>query len=155
MTPLLSLLTSIALLTAGAADPTCAEDDPQDCRIALKSGDAAPFGGQLLSPRRAARLAVMAGQCSDRTNLAVEAAVAEVTLDLELERRLRESDRETFDLRVRVLTRALEKADEASRRGFLDHPVTWLIAGALVTAALTAGAVAIIAETRPTQIVAP
>lgn len=155
MIPLLSLLTSIALPLAGAAEPVCAEDDPHDCRVALEVGDAAPFAGQLLSPRGAARLAVMAGQCSNRTDLAVQRAVAEVTIDLELEKRLRESDRENFDLRVQVLTGALEKADRASRRGFLDHPVTWLIAGALVTAALTAGAVAIISETRPTQIVAP
>ena len=155
MTPPLSLLTSIVSLILTAGEPSCVDGDPNDCRVALTPGDPAPFAGQLLTPRRAARLAVAAGQCEVRTSHAVEAAIAEMTIDLRLERALRAQDRESYEERSRHLTAALEKAHAASERGFFDHPVTWITVGVLLTTGGIVGSVALISETRPAVVTTP
>jgi hypothetical protein len=47
----------------------CDPDDAKSCVQPLLEGEAAPFAGQLLTTRRAAKLAILASGCQERVDL--------------------------------------------------------------------------------------
>lgn len=147
MIPLPWLLTSIVFL--GASDKACVQDDPSDCRQTVVAGEEVPFDGQLLSPRRAARLAVQAGQCQERIVTEVARAVELIKIDLELEKGLRANDADAAAMQTDLLKGALQDARESSEPGFLEHPLLWFTIGVAATAAAIGLTVAILDATRP------
>jgi len=120
---------SFALGAPPAIPPQCDPDDAESCVQPLLEGESAPFSGQLLSPRRAAKLAVLAGNADERARLAVEEAEEVWRVKLEAERRLRVNDNAANRLKVEMLERA-------SARPFYEHPL-------FVAAVTVAGCVAV------------
>ena len=155
MTPLPWPIFWIALLSVDPSPKSCVEGDPEDCRQTVSQGEETPFDGQLLTPRRAARLAVQAGQCQERTVEAVSKAVRLLEVDLSLSIQSRGNDKDHSSLTVGLLKDELVKTQEASERSFLESPILWFGIGVATTAALIGISVAIISETRPEIISVP
>ena len=150
MIPLLLLSFSIV-----SGDKICAPDDPTSCRQAVVTGETVPFDGQLLTPKRAAKLAVQAGQCQERTDEAVANAKAVVGMDLRLQKQLRQNDLDHAAQSEKLLTEELERAHQAAGRSFLESPVLWFALGIVATVAVTAGTVALFDATRPAVLTIP
>ncbi len=133
----------------------CSKNDPQSCRQTVVAGEAVPFSGQLMTPRRAAKLAVMAGQCKERVKLAVEEATTPLKMDLALERNLREDDKATSKLQSDLWERNYTKVEEAAKRQPYEHPLLWVVIGGLIVGGAVGIATGIISETRPTVVTVP
>lgn len=75
-------------LSAPKLAAQCAPDDPQDCVQPLLKGEPAPFTGQLLTMRRAAKVAVFQLQLEERVQLELLRHVEPLKIDLEAQKRL-------------------------------------------------------------------
>lgn len=151
----MTLLLSLAISTAFLGDPSCVPNDPTDCRQTVTKGEVVPFDGQLLSPRRAAKLAVRVGQCQER----IAAEVAEVAelmkIDLRLEKQLRANDSEHANRQRKLLEAELVRAHEAAEPSFLEHPALWFAFGVVATVAAVGITIAVIDATRPQVVFVP
>lgn len=85
----------------------CDPEDPKSCVQALLEGERAPFAGQLLTPRRAAKLAVLAEGCQAQIELAVEAEREMTNLLLDDEEALRASEAEGAQLQRDLLLKRI------------------------------------------------
>jgi len=152
---LLLLLSFWNALLAQTHPKTCDPKDNRSCVQPLMEGEEAPFFGQLLTPRRAARLAIKAEQCQTRIDLSVQETKQLYEFDLDLARQLRANDRQAAEMQKKILSEELARAHEAAETNFLDHPVTWMIIGGALVGAAVGIATAIISETRPQLVTTP
>lgn len=144
MTRLLLLSFLLALPTTVDAQthpPQCSKTDPKDCVQPLLEGESAPFSGQLLTNRRAAKLAVKADQCGERVQLAIEETLAKAALDLQLEKALRANDLEAWQQKEKLLTQAVQKP-------WWEHPVVVATITVIATSAVYWGAVEVVKATK-------
>jgi hypothetical protein len=113
----------------GSCDPA----DQKSCVQPLLEGEAAPFSGQLLTPRRAAKLAVEAGSCKEATAIEVEHAVDVWKLKLETEQRLRKNDQDAHQLEVDLLMKRMAQIEETLSPHWWERPVFVATASAVLT----------------------
>lgn len=106
--------------TERASEPVCDPKDPTRCSAPLRTGDLAPFNGQLLSPDLAIDLGQKAELFDLRLDLELKRATGLLQADLSLERQLRENNRKAFEAQIVLLTTRLE---EAHHRLWWEHPV--------------------------------
>lgn len=125
----------------GAPQPTvrgsCSPDDPKDCVQPLLEGEAAPFSGQLLTPRRAAKLAVEAGSCQERVEIETQRVTDRLQLQIDLQKSLRANDRQAHELQLDLLKKRLEQAEEILSPRWWERPAFVIP----TTVVLTVGAV--------------
>jgi len=122
-------IVSTVLTTPPTLPSQCDPEDKTSCVQPLLEGEAAPFAGQLLTPRRAAKLGVRAGDVDERVRLAIEETEELWRIKLQKEQALRENDNVANALKIDLLTKAAD-------RPFWEHPV-------FVAAATVAGCVAV------------
>lgn len=118
----LALVSPDAVLAEGTAEtpvvseaapvPVCDPDDPTRCSVPLKTGQQAPFDGQLLAPGLALDLGQRAELADLRLDLELKRATGLLIAELALGKRLRENDREAFDAQIDLLTNRLEDAHQ-------------------------------------------
>jgi hypothetical protein len=94
-----------------------------------------------MSFRKAARLAVKAGQCSERTAIAVEETKELMQIDVDLQMALRENDAETWKVQKDLLLREIKTLEQKAERHWYEHPFLWTAVGALITTGIFYGAV--------------
>ena len=115
----------------GSCDPV----DQKSCEQPLLEGEVAPFSGQLLTPRRAARLAVEAGSCKEATAIEVERVADVWQLRLETEQRLRKNDQDAHQLEVDLLMKRMAQMEEALSPHWYERPVFVATMASVVTVA--------------------
>lgn len=130
---------------------SCTKNDPEDCRQTVKAGEVVPFDGQLMTPRRASRLAVMAGQCRLKIDTAVEEMKMLLGLDLKLEQQMRANDNDHAKREIELLTRRLEEVQPS----WYEHPALWMVIGGIIVGAVIGAAAAILDATRPSVVTVP
>jgi len=108
------------LCSASAGEVVCYPSDPKKCSTGLKTGDSAPYDGQLLTPKLAIELGQKAESFDARLKLELDFKTKTLQIDLELEKSLRENDRESFNLERTLLMKRLA---EASSRPWYESPV--------------------------------
>lgn len=113
------ILAQPAPLLPKACDPA----DALSCVQPLRLGDVAPFDGQLLTPRRAAHLAVVASGCRDLVDLELSRERDLGALRLAAERAMRENDRTAAKLRETVLLKEIETREEPAVSWYSRPPV--------------------------------
>lgn len=123
---------------AQALVKVCDPEDPKSCVQPLVTGDPAPFDGQLMTNRRAAKLAVLAGGCQDRIDLAVARERELATIQLYGEKALRTSDQASAQLQKDLLLKRM-----AEMEGILTP--RWYERPAFVTAVTAVATVAVLA----------
>ena len=116
---------------------SCDPQDSKSCVQPLLEGEAAPFSGQLLTFRRAAKLAVEAGSCKETTAIEVEHVEDSWKLKLETEQRLRKNDEDAHQLEVDLLMKRMAQMEETLVPHWYERP-TFV---ATVSVVLTIGAV--------------
>lgn len=151
MTLLLLASISTALLTQTPGEKSCTKGDSQDCRQAVKAGEVVPFDGQLMTPRRASKLAVAAGQCQLRIDTKVSETEELLGLDLKLEQQLRANDKEHYEREINLLTERLEEVQPS----WYEHPGIWIVVGGVIAAGVIGAAAGILDATRPTVVTVP
>ncbi len=144
MTLLLSQNILMLLLSQSPFTKSCVDGDPFNCRQTVVEGTKVPFSGQLMTPRRAALLAVTATQCQVQLDLEMERVQAIVNVDLFLEKSLRANDNKAAKAQKELLTGELKRAHKAAEKKWHDHPALWMTIGGVVVAATIGIAVAII-----------
>lgn len=97
----------------------CDPEDPEKCSQALQSGSQAPFSGQLLTPKLAIDLGQKAAYCDDRLKLELRHQKSLLSIELELEKKLRMNDQKYFQKEINLLTKRLA---EAHSRPWYEHP---------------------------------
>lgn len=121
-----------------AYPPSCAPTDPKDCVQALLKGELAPFDGQLLTPRRAAKLGTEAAACKEAQSLEVARETALIKIDLDAEKARRAEDARFHQLEISLYQKSL---DEARFVPWYRHPVFVSAVSVAATVAVFAGAV--------------
>jgi len=133
------------ILSALAANPTasaiCDLDDVTSCVQPLSQGEAAPFAGQLLTNKRAAKLAVLAGGCQDRIDLNVAQTQAIATVQLQGAQALRVSDKEACGLQRDLLLQRMAEMKSALEIPWYERPAFVSVVSAVTTVAVLALAV--------------
>jgi hypothetical protein len=129
-----SLTLCAARGAAQTPDAACDPNDPKSCVQPLSVGQAAPFAGLLLTPRRAAKLGVMAGECQARVDLGVEREQELAQVKLQGLQQLRDNDKQAAQLQIDLLTRRM--ADLAPR--WYEHPAFVAVLTGLTTVAVLA-----------------
>lgn len=124
-----TLLIISVLSTPPTLPSACDPEDKASCVQPLIEGEEAPFSGQLLTPRRAAKLGVRASSADERVKLAVEETVELWTIKLESERALRANDNAANATKIDLLTKAVD-------RPLYEHPI-------FVAAATVVGCIAL------------
>lgn len=135
---LLLVTPSVALSAPPSLQPACDPQDSRSCVQPLLEGEAAPFTGQLLTPRRAAKLAVKAGQCKERIRLETTRISNLLLVDLEAERAKRTNDAKHHQLQLDLMKARLV---EASQREWYEHPVLVAAFAVAATSLVYVGAV--------------
>lgn len=102
-----------------AGEVVCDPQDPEKCSVGLKSGDSAPFDGQLLTPKLAIDLGQKADSFKLRLDLEVKFQTRLLQIDLDLQKSLRENDRKAFDLERKLL---MDRLKEAHNRPWYESP---------------------------------
>jgi len=125
----LLVVVSTVLTTPPTLPSQCDPEDKASCVQPLIEGETAPFSGQLMTPRRAAKLGVRAASVDERVKLAIEETEELWRIKLEKEQALRKNDNETNALKLQLLEKAVD-------RPFYEHPL-------FVAAATVAGCVAV------------
>lgn len=142
MTPLLSLCILNASLAAKPSLPAqCDPKDSKNCVQPLMEGESAPFSGQLMTFRRAAHLAVQAGQCSERVDIAVNETKELMSIDLNLQKALRENDAKAWAVQKDLLLDRINVLTAEAERHWYEHPALWAVIGAAVTTGVFYGAI--------------
>lgn len=129
--------------TPGRAQPLppreCTPDDPQKCSQPLLQGQAAPFSGQLLTPKLAIDLGQRATHCEERLAIELrkerELALVQKTLDA----RLLEIEREGAALKLALIQKALDQTQG------LVPPPAWYERPPVVAAATATGVLGLLA----------
>lgn len=124
---------SVSLASSASAQTYEKQCDPKDstsCVLPLVEGESAPFTGQLMTFRRAAKLAVMSGQCSARIKLATEETTEVLELQINLQKSLRANDAEVWKLKEDLFRKRIDAVEAISSRHWYEHPVVWAIVGA-------------------------
>lgn len=88
----------------------CDPNDNKSCVQYLFKGEVATFDGLLMTPRRAARLGVRAGQCDERVETSVVESNELWEIKLDLEHQKRTNDSEATQDRMDFLKDQLAKA---------------------------------------------
>lgn len=106
---------------ASTNDAICSTKDPRDCVYPIREGELAPFAGQLITMKRAARLVVAAESCSAYTAIELERAEGLFELKLarcrEEKRAMAAANSAQFDALQGLLTGA-----EAKREPWYQRP---------------------------------
>ena len=102
--------------------PTCDPDDPKSCVQPLVKGEPAPFDGQLMSNRRAAKLAVAAGGCQDRVDLVTERERELAKVILDGEKALRASDQAGAQLQRDLLMKRMAEMEDILTPRWFERP---------------------------------
>ena len=137
-----SLAGSLTLWAApGAAqtpDKACDPNDPKSCVQVVTEGQPAPFAGMLLTPRRAAKLGVMAEGCQDRVDLATQREQELAQVKLQGAQQLRENDRQAAQLQIDLLNKRLAEQVETLPARWYERPAFVAVVSALATTAVLA-----------------
>jgi len=118
------------------AEKVCDPQDPKSCVQAVTAGEVVPFDGQLLTPRRAARLAVAADGCVDRVGLAIEEQKAVAAQQIAGERSLRANEVVSCKLQTDTLTKRMVAMEEILTPKWYERPAFVAIVSSAVTVAL-------------------
>lgn len=114
-------------LSVAQTEPTlpkaCSPEDPQDCVQPLIEGETSPFTGQLLTLRRAARLAVQAGGCQERVDLERQRVKEIWGLKLDSEQQLRENDAYTHKMKEDLLMKRMAQMEEILAPRWYEKPI--------------------------------
>lgn len=119
MTLWLSLGTWSGLRADPKYPPSCDPKDSTNCVQPLVEGETAPFTGQLLSTRRAAKLIVRAEQCDQRLQLKLHETVELWQIKLKLAQDTAAIELESLKKQLQILERALK---EAGKVPWYQHP---------------------------------
>lgn len=98
----------------------CDPTDPKKCSLPLSQGEIAPFDGQLLTTKLAIDLGQKAESFGARLELELSYQKKLLSIDLELEKKLRENDRISHEQQVKLLTKRLE---EVSHTSWYESPI--------------------------------
>lgn len=120
-----------------AGEIVCDPSDPKKCSTGLKTGDSAPYDGQLLTPKLAIELGQKADSFDKRLELELNFKTKTLQIELDLEKQLRKNDKDSFDLREKLL---MERLKEAHSKPWYEHP-------AFVATATAVGVVLVIIGT--------
>lgn len=102
-----------------AGEVVCDPMDREKCSTGLKTGDSAPFSGQLLTPKLAIELGQKAASFDDRLELELKFRTSKLQVALDLEKQLREIDKKSYGVQLKLLEKRLE---EASTVPWYEHP---------------------------------
>ena len=137
MTPLHWLVClSVFLASPALAQKVCDPEDPKSCVQALIQGETVPFDGQLMTPRRAAKLAVLANGCQDRVALCREEEQALSATKLAGEEALRKSDELSCTMQKETLMKRMQGLEELLTPKWYERPAFVAIVASTVTVAL-------------------
>jgi len=117
------LLLSMTLLASPYQhEKVCQTGDPLDCRQHVVKGELVPFEGQLLTPRKAARLGVQAGECDERISLAIsrEKEIAGIRVQQQMD--LRANDQRGYDLQVELMLKRMQLMEETLAPKWYERP---------------------------------
>jgi len=135
----LAILSIFCLIPRTAfSQKICDPDDGKSCVTPIVEGEPAPFSGQLLSARKAAKLAVLAGGCQERIDLAVDREKSLYELRLAGERALRDSDRVGAKLKEDLLLRRMAEMEQILTPPWYERP-------AIVSAVTAVASIAVLA----------
>lgn len=123
---------------AQTPDAACDPNDAKSCVQPLIAGQAAPFTGLLLTPRRAAKLGVMAGECEARVALAVDREQELAQVKLQGAQQLRDNDKQGAQLQVDLLMRRMAEQEKALTHRWYEHPAFVATLTAVTTVAVLA-----------------
>jgi len=116
---------------------SCDPEDAKSCVQPLLEGETAPFAGQLLTPRRAAYLAVEAGGCQERIAVELERSNDDWRAKLAAERSLRQNDQSAHELELDLAMKRMQQMEETLGPEWYERPAFVIP----VTAVVTIGAV--------------
>lgn len=105
----------------------CDPGDPQRCAMPLQQGQAAPFPGQLLTPKLAIDLGQKANYCEDRLKLEVAREREIAAIQKELDTKLIAIEKQVALDKVAALQKALDE-----QKGF-EPPPPWYTHPAIVS----------------------
>jgi len=135
----LAFLATVSWPISGKAQTfpkVCDPDDPKSCVQPLTAGEVAPFDGQLLTNRRAAKLAVAAGGCQDRLDLATERERELAAIQVAGEKALRDSDRITAQIQKDLLLKRMADLEDTIKPHWYERPAFVAGVASVVTVAL-------------------
>lgn len=134
---LLSFLNELHAANPPTLPKQCDPKDQHSCVQPLMAGEMAPFTGQLLTPRRAARLAVKAESCKARINLKIAETEEVWKLRLYLEQNLRSND----NLASQKSLEAMKKYAESLEQKWYEHPAFVVTVTIVATGLATWGSI--------------
>lgn len=120
-----ALLLTLACPAGGKAQAfprICDPDDAKSCVQPVAAGEPAPFDGQLMTNRRAAKLAVLAGGCQDRVDLEVARERELAAIALNGEKALRASDQATAQVKVDLLMKRMAEMEDILTPRWYERP---------------------------------
>lgn len=132
-------LTAIPAVCLG--DRHCDPDDPQSCVQALSQGQVAPFAGQLMTHRRAARLVVAYERCEDLRAMDLEEAHQLHQIQLDLIESKRKNDFATAKMQIDLMRQRIQDLEAEATPAWYEHPAFVAGVAALGTVLIFAGAV--------------
>jgi hypothetical protein len=133
---LISLLWA-QVLPVYAGETVCYPDKPTHCARPLTEGETAPFSGQLLTTELSLDLGLKADFCDQRIKLELKFQKKTLDLELDLERRLHELDRQAAKTKEDLLLKRLEEATGAP---WYEHPAFVATVSVIVTVLVFIGA---------------
>lgn len=122
--------------TNGADRIVCDPLDPKSCSTPLKDGEAAPYAGQLLTPKLAITLGQKAQWCDQRWQLKLDREVGLLQVELDKERQLRKIDVESYQAQIKLYQKSLES-------GIPFYREPWFVATVAIVGTVAAMSAAI------------
>ncbi len=100
----------------------CDPDDAKSCVQPILVGEEAPFSGQLLTFRRAAKLAVKAGQCKERVQLAQDEARELAQIEVKTLESILENRQQSHEVQLDLMKRRMEELENSLVAPWYERP---------------------------------
>ncbi len=143
-----ALLAALAIFLASPANaqPISYDGaDPGDVDpVYLKTGELAPFNGDLWPPVRSMRLVLRAEYCAEKAATDLRNAARKFTIELDAKDQMAQATRDADAERIRILTEALENA-----RPWYESPYFVIPTTVAATVGLVALSVWVVSEASP------
>lgn len=123
----------------GLAPRECDPGDPQKCSQPLLQGQAAPFSGQLLTPKLALDLGQKAAYCEERLQIELRKERDLAVVQKALDARLLEIEREGAAMKLAIVQKALDQTQG------LVPPPAWYERPPVVAVAAATGVLGVLA----------
>ena len=137
----LVLASQMALGGPPSLEGTCDPKNPKECVQPLLEGEQAPFSGQLLSTRKAIKLFQLVESCKEQTAIEVERVSGLARVDLDLTKKLRDIDRDSYDAQMTLLQERLKEAKALQGAPWYESPLFVATVTVVVTSVVFFGAI--------------